>query len=58
VKRNHLATLICLALISTAMTFTPAVAAGRDVSTEEISARETKVAIRLRFTGDLQVVDM
>jgi hypothetical protein len=36
----------------------PAASAGRDVSTEEISARETKVAIRLRFTGDLQVVGM
>jgi hypothetical protein len=34
----------------------PAASAGRDVITEEISAREITVAIRLRFTGDLQVV--
>jgi hypothetical protein len=36
----------------------PAASAGRDVSTEVISAREIEVAIRLRFTGDLQVVGM
>jgi hypothetical protein len=36
----------------------PAASAGRDVITEEISAREIRVATRLRFTGDLQVVGM
>jgi hypothetical protein len=36
----------------------PAASAGRDVSTDEISRREIRVASRLRFTGDLQVVGM
>jgi hypothetical protein len=34
----------------------PAASAGRDVSTEDISARQMRVARWLRFTGDLLVV--
>jgi hypothetical protein len=36
----------------------PAAIAGMHVSVDEKSATEMRVAIRLRFTGDLQVVGM